>query len=585
VLYLAEVQKLQKTFMGGTKGELKLLACQRNDQSWSAVPEEAIPLGEEFFNTNRLNEGALILAELTGNKQVQKVDPAGRSLVTILQRFSQQLEKAKTQEEEIEQWKQSLTFQSQELNRREMEMEARVEQLQQMEDDFERLEQQRQEIDGAREEIERLKEEIDRNRQELEGAWEHLRGEQRRLEERQAEQTGGLNSEQAGKIQELLNRLSGAIAPTDSVREQLNLAIEVVNAQQTALDYHWQQLEQQQASAQHVQAEVDRQTQELQSRKQEWQQAQAALDQAQIELKVQQKALEIRQELVQMRSLQLQMQEDLHLQVSRLAAGGGDSNLNVDIEALEKLPLGDLQETVQNLQQELEKQMRFVNDQEEELTDKGQTIQELQTKINQSSEYDRLHLETELADERDAYQMLDRTLGFQRETLRERESILNQHLRVLQRRQGVVEPNSSDNQRINLEPVLNQLETQRQEQAEELQKLESQIEQMRLSIQQAQVMLTQQTNEQQAKHNEWQSLEQSLLASQTQAAELLAKVQLYRETLQPSQDNLNGIRQKLEAVVGVLNQIQETGDYQLQAIAEMRQMLNGLTEVPQLAAS
>jgi len=585
VLYLAEVQKLQKTFMGGTKGELKLLACQRNDQSWSAVPEEAIPLGEEFFNTNRLNEGALILAELTGNKQVQKVDPAGRSLVTILQRFSQQLEKAKTQEEEIEQWKQSLTFQSQELNRREMEMEARVEQLQQMEDDFERLEQQRQEIDGAREEIERLKEEIDRNRQELEGAWEHLRGEQRRLEERQAEQTGGLDSEQAGKIQELLNRLSGAIAPTDSVREQLNLAIEVVNTQQTALDYHWQQLEQQQASAQHVQAEVDRQTQELQSRKQEWQQAQAALDQAQIELKVQQKALEIRQELVQMRSLQLQMQEDLQMQVSRLAAGGGDSNLNVDIEALEKLPLGDLQETVQNLQKELEKQMRFVNDQEEELTDKGQTIQELQTKISQSSEYDRIHLETELADEQDAYQMLDRTLGFQRETLRERESILNQHLRVLQRRQGVVEPNSSDNQRINLEPVLNQLENQRQEQAEELQKLESQIEQMRLSIQQAQVMLTQQTNEQQAKHNEWQSLEQSLVASQTQAAELLAKVQLYRETLQPSQDNLNGIRQKLEAVVGVLNQIQETGDYQLQAIAEMRQMLNGLTEVPQLAAS
>ena len=585
MLYLAEVQKLQKTFMGGTKGELKLLACQRNDQSWSAVPEEAIPLGEEFFNTNRLNEGALILAELTGNKQVQKVDPAGRSLVTILQRFSQQLEKAKTQEEEIEQWKQSLTFQSQELNRREMEMEARVEQLQQMEDDFERLEQQRQEIDGAREEIERLKEEIDRNRQELEGAWEHLRGEQRRLEERQAEQTGGLDSEQAGKIQELLNRLSGAIAPTDSVREQLNLAIEVVNTQQTALDYHWQQLEQQQASAQHVQAEVDRQTQELQSRKQEWQQAQAALDQAQIELKVQQKALEIRQELVQMRSLQLQMQEDLQMQVSRLAAGGGDSNLNVDIEALEKLPLGDLQETVQNLQKELEKQMRFVNDQEEELTDKGQTIQELQTKISQSSEYDRIHLETELADEQDAYQMLDRTLGFQRETLRERESILNQHLRVLQRRQGVVEPNSSDNQRINLEPVLNQLENQRQEQAEELQKLESQIEQMRLSIQQAQVMLTQQTNEQQAKHNEWQSLEQSLVASQTQAAELLAKVQLYRETLQPSQDNLNGIRQKLEAVVGVLNQIQETGDYQLQAIAEMRQMLNGLTEVPQLAAS
>src|SRR6478672_13312298 len=216
--------------MGGTKGELKLLACQRNDQSWSAVPEEAIPLGEEFFNTNRLNEGALILAELTGNKQVQKVDPAGRSLVTILQRFSQQLEKAKTQEEEIEQWKQSLTFQSQELNRREMEMEARVEQLQQMEDDFERLEQQRQEIERSRVEANQLREELERRNSELEGAWAHLHGEMRRLEERQAEiqQSAVLDDEQARQIQDLLNRLSGSVSPTESAREQLNLAVEII---------------------------------------------------------------------------------------------------------------------------------------------------------------------------------------------------------------------------------------------------------------------------------------------------------------------------------------------------------------------
>ena len=584
MLYLAEVQKLQKTFMGGTKGELKLLACQRTDQSWSAVPEEAIPLGEEFFNANKFNEGALILAELTGNKQVQKVDPAGRSLVSILQRFSQQLEKAKTQEEEIEQWKQSLTFQSQELNRREMEMEARVEQLQQMEDDFERLEQQRQEIGSSREEIERLKEEIDRNRQELEGAWEHLRGEQRRLEERQAEQATVLDAEQASKIQELLNRLSGAIAPTDSVREQLNLTVEVVNSQQAALDYHWQQLEQQQASAQQMQAEVDRQTQELQNRKQEWQQAQTSLEQAQTELKVQQNALEMKQEFAQIRSLQVQTQEDLHQQLSRLATAAGDVSVQIDIEALEKMPLGDLQETLQNLQAEMEKQVRFVNDQEEELTDKRQTIQELQAKINQVSEYDRIRLETELADEQDAYQMLDRTLEGQRETLREREHILSQHLRVLRRRQGIGD-NSSDNQRVNLEPVLNQLETQRHEQAEELQKLESQIEQMRLSIQQAQEMITHQVNAQQAKQSEWQNLEQNLQASQTQVAEIWAKVNLYQETLQPLQDSLNGIRQNLEAVSGALNQIQETGDYQLQAIAEMRQTLNSLMEVPQLAAS
>jgi len=40
------------------------------------------------------------------------------------------------------------------------------------------------------------------------------------------------------------------------------------------------------------------------------------------------------------------------------------------------------------------------------------------------------------------------------------------------------------------------------------------------------------------------------------------------------------VRQKLEAIAGILNQIQETGDYQLQAIAEMRQTLDVLNQKP-----
>jgi hypothetical protein len=55
VQYLAEVKKQSKGFIGGTETKLKLLAFQRNDQSWCAVP------GEETLNceaANNFGEGA-----------------------------------------------------------------------------------------------------------------------------------------------------------------------------------------------------------------------------------------------------------------------------------------------------------------------------------------------------------------------------------------------------------------------------------------------------------------------------------------------------------------------------------------------
>jgi DNA repair exonuclease SbcCD ATPase subunit len=587
VLYLAEVQKQKGGVFGGGKAELKLLACQRTDQSWSAVPAEEVIPAEE---ANNLSAGALVIVNLGGNRQVQgEIEPAGGRLVNLLQTFSRLVEKSKNQEEEIEQWRQSLTYQSQELNRREMEMEARHEQMQAIEEDFERLEQQRQELESAKEETERLKEEFERNRQELEGAWEHLRGEQRRFEEQIAEvqYSAGLDENQVAVIQELLERLSGAVAPTDAVREQLNLAFEVISNQQAVLDHHWQLLEQQQSSAFELQAEADRQGEELQNRKQELQQTQISFEQAKAELKVQRNALEMKQESAHMLSLQLRTQEELHQELARLATTSADVKISqkVDIAALEMMPLGELSEIVQNLQQDLEKVKRFVNDQEEELTFQGQAVEELQEKISLASEYDRMSLETELAEEQDRYQMLDESLVGSRRNLREREEIWNQHVRVLRRRQGVVESNGLDNHKIDLGPVLNQLEAQRQQQEEELQKLENQIEQMRRSISQAEEMIRHQAGEQEAKLAQLQSLEQNWYSTRASVAELLGKVNLYQETLQPRQDGLNEIQQKLEAIADALSQIQETGDYQLQAIAEMQQMISSLIQSPEFAAS
>ncbi|HCA94134.1 MAG TPA: hypothetical protein DEP38_05525, partial [Cyanobacteria bacterium UBA9226] len=567
MLYLAEVKK-QKTGPFGSKTEIKLLACQRNDQSWNVLPGEEILPGEE---ANGFGDGVLIVVNLGNNRQIQgNIESAAGQIVRELQNFSKQLEKWKSGEEEIEQWKQSLTYQSQELNRREMEMEARAEELQAVEEEVEQIEQQRQELELKREEAARLKEEFERSRQELEGAWEHLRGEQRRFEEHKGEfqQSTGLSEEQTAQIEELIGRLSGAVVPTESLREQLGIALEVVNYQQSQLDNDWQELEQRQQEAQQKQAEVEYRGQEIQNRKQELQEIQKSLGQAKAELKVQQNTLEIKQEAVHMLSLQLRTQEELHQELARLATTSADVKISqqVNIESLEKMPLGELEGIVQNLQQELEKVKRFVNDQEEELTFQRQTVEELQGKIKSAGEYDRIHLETELAEEEDRYQMLDETLVGQRRNLREREEILNQHLRVCRRRQGVVEPDGSDNQKIDLGPVLSQLETQRQQQEAQLRKVESQVEQMRNSINQAELLIEQQAREYEAKETEIKGIEDNWQSMKVSLAEVWARVNLAQETLQPRQEALSQLTTNLNAIASIINQVQEIGDYQPQSI-------------------
>ncbi|MEG4202390.1 pilus motility taxis protein HmpF [Microcoleus sp. Pol7_A1] len=578
MLYLAEVQKQRSGFgLGGGKAELKLLACQRGEHNWSAVPgDDAIPVEE----ANKFNDGTLVLVELSASKQVQRIQEAARQLVSILQNFSRLQDKFKDKEEEIEQWKASLTFSSQELNRREMEMQAREEQLAQMEDELERLEAQRSEIENTRDEANRLREEVDRSRVEIETAWEQLRGEQQRVAQQQSQVPQGavVDEQQTQRIQELMKKLGGAIASAQGVREQLNQSFGAVGAQQAILDQHWQQLEQKRANAQQQQEEVDRQNQSLQSRWQEWYQSQDALAQARADLKGQQSTLSAKQEQAQSVSLQVRAVEDLYQQLSRLASasGGAGTEQRVDVSALEKMPVEELQGLVQHLQQDLEKVFRFVNDQEEELTLQRETIEELQGKIQAASEYDRMALENEMADELESYQMLNETLVGQRLRLQEREDVLKQHQAVLWRRLGTANAPKQERGDIDLGPVVAQLNTQRQQQSQELQRLENEIQQVREAISQIEANVNRQNGESEAKRYELKQLEQNLFNQKGAVAELWGRVNVYQEMLQPVQDNLKGLRQKLEAVGGELDRVQQTGEEQDRVVSDLRQVLSGL---------
>ena len=576
VLYLAEVKKQSKGFMGGSETKLRLLAYQRNDQTWvSEQSDDLIPAEQACA----FGDGALVMVNLDGSRKLQdEPQPAGSQLVADLQKFSRLSDKVKEQEEEIEGWKQSLTIQSNELNRREMEMEERWDELENMEEELAALEKQRQETATAKEELAKLKEDFERNQAELQGAWEHLKGEQRKLEELQGQvQPTGLDSEQAGKIQELVAYLESTVIPLDSLQEQLHLVTEGVNNQQASLHGYWQQLEEQKNQAQEQQAQVEQEQEQINQRQQSLQELVTDLDQAKENLHQQQQDLAVKEQLAQLQTQHLQTQQQLQDSFNKLATacGGRGGGEVVDVEALENMPLEELQPMVDNLQRDLETQMRFVKDQEEELTLENQDIEKLQQKFDAASEYDRLSIEQELAEIKDRYRMLDETLVGQRRTLREREAIFQQHLSILRRRQGIVATEGGNHaQAIDVTPIVNQLTQQQQQQQEILESIEGAVVQLQQAVESGREVVKHKESERELQQQQLQELEQSWQPRKAFVTELWLRVEIYQELLQSWQDNLQQTSQQLDSFTEILQQLQQTKDYQLQAIGSLQELVS-----------
>lgn len=564
MLYLAEVVQKKGGIMGGSKSELKLLACQRGEQNWSAITAEEIVAADE---ASKFGPGTLLLVDLTGNKQVQRVQEAGRPIANILQTFSRLQDKIKTKEAEIEQWNESLTYQSQELTRREMEMEARQEELKILEAECQQMDQQRQEFIAMRDEVMRQQEELERNRQELQGAWEQLNGQKQQLEERQAELLGACVLDEA-KAQELYHLLDRLVESGTSP-ETMHQCHELIDYQQSLLGHHWQTLEEQRQSAEQMQHEIEQQGYQIAEQWQAWYQAQEALEQARIEVKSQQSVLASKQELARSLNAQIQYQSELHQKIQNTIEGGNADMPQVDTQALENMSIEELQSIVESIQREFDQSSQFVHGQEEELRLKEKEIQEIKDKIAQANEFDRMTLETELVDEQDAYEFLHQTLVGQRRSLKEKEFILRQHKMVLVRRGGA-EPDSDG---MDFSIVFAQIEAQRQKQSEELQQVEAQIREIESTMQQAQDRVDGQAGEQDAKRNELKQLEEALQAQRVAAAEIAGRVVLYQEMLQPIQDSIAAMGQHLEAIA-------QSGGQQ-SAIGEMKAVIASLTQKPE----
>jgi chromosome segregation ATPase len=570
VLYLAEVHK--KTGFMGVKTELKLLARQQSEQNWSTLPgEETIPV--EIAND--YNAGVMVLVELDNNQQVKKVQDANRHLVGILKNFSRMREKFRTQEEEIEGWKQSLIYQSQELTRREVDIEVRSEELQQLESESQKIEAQLQEFEATRAQILELKEEIERDRQQLEEAWGKLHSAQNQHAQ---DQKTALSDDQVQHLETLIGRLESTLGNGNAVHQPLQTLQILQGEQQTVLQQFWNQLEQDRGRAESAQSDLDRQVHELEQGWQKWHQDRDALHQLQITLRLNQEALAHKSTFQGWLSQQIQAKDKIDRDLQRLQDGiSGDTK--VDLSALRNLPLDDLEDTVQKLQKELAKLYHFVSDQEEELKLQQQTIDELKTKINQSSEYDRLNLASDLEYEQQNYQLLEDTLQGQRQTLKDRDAVLKAHQDILSQRKGTAD-NSGNDLRQQMSPLLQSISAQRKSLQDVLEGLEREQVDLQTTVQQTQGQIDSASTALAAARANLEAQSKALDQRRQEVAQLNANVGLMQQILQPIQDKLTHLQQTLESVWHPLD---ATATEQQQVAADLKQALITLgqaTEVP-----
>ena len=559
--------------MSGVETRLKLIACQRNDQSWGVVGNESITVEE----ANDFGDGALIVVNLGANRQVQgKIELASAKIIAILKNFSRLVEKNQEQEQEINQWKESLAIQSEELSRREIEMETRLEQVEQMEEEFKQFEQQKADIAQAQAETANIRAEFEAKSAELEGAWAQLRGQQNSLNE-QLKQANVLDQNQANELKQQLEIVTSMNEAVNALRSRLKQAESAAATQQQVMQSHWHNLTQNIAEIGIKRQQLEGMTTELTEKKVQVKSLQEAIAKAEDQLGIEQKSLEVKHELAQFLNLQLETQNQM-LEILGGSETDAEGTARINLEKLENIPLPSLEAMVENLKKDLEKVARFVNDQEEELGWQCKAVEELEVKMSQANDFERLTLEQELADEKEAKKMLDQTLVGQRRFLKERHQILLQHSRVLKRRQGIVDFDfESAIQDIDLTPIKQTLEQQQQQLQQQQQSLGAEVTQIKLNIQEFIVKLEQQRTQQSQLELEIAQLQDKWHELNLQTAAMQSQINFYQHQLQPLQDSLDQINHQVAEMEKLL--VDSEASNPGAALSKIEQVITQLTAV------
>ena len=570
MLYIAEVKKQTKLFMGGTRTTLHLLACQQNDNRWSAIPREETVSTDDV--TQAFGEGALVTVNLAANRQVQgKVELAGSRVANLLQGFSRQLEKTKGQEQEIEDWKESLGIQAKELNRRQSELEEAEEELEEKEQQLSQLEQERAEI-------QQLREQWESDRAELEGAWNQLRGEQQRLETLQEELQGkqGLSPEQTTSLRALVEQVESSIEATKTTLNPLQESRSLIQEKTTVIQSQWKTLDQERQQVEGKQNQARQLREQLTEIRQQFQKKQGDLLRSQQNLATVQSQLETKQQIVTYLGTQLQKQSEARDILSRLVINSPQLRIqqDVDIQSLEEMPIEQLEQEFNSLKKSFDDAVSFVRDQEEELDYQLQSVRDLEGQLETANNQEQANVKNELAEEQDRYRFLEKTLVGQRRNLMAREDILEQHKKILKRRSGD-ENEGEEVTKVDLSPIFNKIDSQRDYSEDEFHQVNEEIETLQVRLKELEEKVKQQQQECENTRVEMENSESKWLSIQREADELSTRVEVNGEILHQREEELQTIREQLEIMATEAQKINPKA--QQNQLAQAQKLLDGLS--------
>jgi chromosome segregation ATPase len=526
VKYLAEIQRRQKTgFLGSTVmgSEIHVLAVQRGEL-WVATSANLQLTANDEKRIESYGNGALVLIETNASNQVQQVQDAKPHVMGIMRQLAQLQEKLQQVQEESEEMRQSLMMQAQEFHRRQMELEDRLVQVEQAEEAMAGLEEQQRQMQAFQTEIEALQAEIQRKETELQQAWAQLEQERSQLE---TNRVGVLTKDIAGRMVDCLERLRQSQPAGDNLGQWQ----ELLTQEQQFLATQWQRWEQGREEAQRLQAQLQQQQEALPPQWQQLQEREAqCLTQERLAVHWQTECDQLQHHLRELEQA-LRLQEQTCQQLKPLVGAGAI----VDKAALLEMNLDDLEREVEDKEESLRKFQNYLHEQEEELRMQQEVIDDIQTRIHQANDYERIDLENELESEQQNYQFLEASLQGQRQTLAEREAIARAYREILDQRQGRGTPETKGS---DLEPILRLAEQQyqllqqeRQNQARILQERQTQLRQCQETLSQEQEACRQQRR---ALEQQQQELQQT----QQQLDQLWGRLNSTQELLQPQQERL-----------------------------------------------
>ncbi len=386
MLFLVEIKKQTRGFISGWKTELRLLAKQNTDQSWSNTPNEDLLISEEI---GPFGEGILLMLNLNSNRQIQgSPELASNGIIQQLQKLSRLLEKSKQQQEEIDRWKSSLEIQSQELSDRQIALESQYEQLENLAEKYQTIADERREIDHQ---------------------WEQLR--------QQREQ---IQTQQSSALADLLL---------------------VLGQSQNFLDGQWRQLEQKKTELYHSCALIAQQEEILQQQRQKLYSFDKTIEQLKVRLSEQKILLMSKQQGFGRLYFQIQTLKQAQVNLTYALADAGYpiaeiSEQSVDHKVIESSNLEQLQKIVDDLEVELKELELFVKDQEDELMTESESLEELYIRYINSSDSEKNSIEREILDREEVKKMLEDTLIGQQRTVRQKHYVLIQYISAVRLRQG-----------------------------------------------------------------------------------------------------------------------------------------------------